>query len=1041
MNFYTINETNPFISPNYYNLLPYKINNDNLSFIFAFKNLTTYINFYYYIFNKISKKISKVKEYYFNLININDNIINCQINSYFSYIKCFYYDHYDVNEHFLYSKTFLLEDINIIENETNSYNLNESIIAVKSVLSSNNKFFICMPSGENKRLKCYINDCSLNNKYEKIECLFVENFNENFKIFYFNETGEFMATARKSMEIGIFNSSNNAIKICNEQKFNRQELSDDFSIIYNNSINEYILLNYSYFGNSGQCQEIEILNTETTLSNIISTEIFDLNVQTHENSLTDTNLIHSEIYTNLINTETYTNLIDNESYTNLINTETYTNLINNESFINYSNLFDRTIPSTNNNIIQSSIIIQSTDNYIKDSTKILDKLNSIKLSENIIETPYYINTITTNKSKEEIFCDIKNILEDKEIGKNYRINGEDFTIIIKPTNSTTLPNLTYVEFKECEQILRNKYNISNSSIITFFQIEIENDDKNSLYNQIKYRTYDDQKRELDLSLCEEINTKIHYAIRNKSKLDISSISDFKKLGVDILNIKDSFFSDLCYSYSDSNKDMILEDRIKYIYQNYSLCEEGCTYHNIDVESMNIICHCKIQNNDNNSTLFNMSPLFYEQPNDISFFDSNIGVFKCYKSVFSMNNKSNNIGFILFSIFILTYIIFIICFYRNNIKPITKYIFDEMTKNGYLQQNNNLNLNQNNTIKKFEKKKIVSNPIKIKKKRKITKSKKMLFIIQIKLTSSNEKESDIKNIKEKSWSKKYLNNKYNLNNLKKLSKEPEDDDNIDNFGIIKINLNDEIKNYSPKESAQTLHNYTFEEAIKYEKRNIFRVAYIYLLSKQIIFRTFLQRSPLELFHLKFTLFIFMFACDLALNALFYFNDNISRKYRYTKSLFIFAFSNNITVILLSTIIGFILLTLFTNLSNSTRAIRDVFKKEEKIIRKNKNYKVTQKRKDEIKKEIENILDKHKCKIIILFFFEIILMIFYWYYVVVFCHVFSGTQTSWLIDSALSMLSRFVMDFLFCFLFAKIYRIGITSNYECIYKFALFFYGFC
>ena len=61
---------------------------------------------------------------------------------------------------------------------------------------------------------------------------------------------------------------------------------------------------------------------------------------------------------------------------------------------------------------------------------------------------------------------------------------------------------------------------------------------------------------------------------------------------------------------------------------------------------------------------------------------------------------------------------------------------------------------------------------------------------------------------------------------------------------------------------------------------------------------------------------------------YFNDNISRKYRYTKSIFLFAVSNNITVILLSTLVGFILLTLFTNLSNSTREIRDVFKNEEK-----------------------------------------------------------------------------------------------------------------
>ena len=130
---------------------------------------------------------------------------------------------------------------------------------------------------------------------------------------------------------------------------------------------------------------------------------------------------------------------------------------------------------------------------------------------------------------------MNSILKNKEIGVNYEIKGEDFTIIIKPTNSTPLPNTTHIEFDECEQIIRKKYNISDSSVITFLQIEIDNNDQNSLYNQIKYFTYDDQMRELDLSVCGELDTKIHYAIKNNSKLDISSISDFKQLGIDILN--------------------------------------------------------------------------------------------------------------------------------------------------------------------------------------------------------------------------------------------------------------------------------------------------------------------------------------------------------------------------------------------------------------------------------------------------------------------------------------------------------------------------
>ena len=276
---------------------------------------------------------------------------------------------------------------------------------------------------------------------------------------------------------------------------------------------------------------------------------------------------------------------------------------------------------------------------------------------------------------------------------------------------------------------------------------------------------------------------------------------------------------------------------------------------------------------------------------------------------------------------------------------------------------------------------------------------------------------------------FTNNKYN-NKIKNLD-----------LNLISINLNNlSQRDITPKESNITLYNYSMKEAFKYDRRNILVIFYIYLLSKEAFFHAFFYKSPLVLFPLRFCLILFIISSDLALNAFFYFNDNISRKYRNTKNIFIFTLSNNMTVILLSTLITFIFLTLFTNLSNTTKDLRDIFKNEENKIRKNKNYQVTQAQKDKIKKNVENVLSKYKCKIFFLFFIEIILMLFFWYYTVVFCHVFSGTQISWLINSALSMISRIIIDVLLCLLFAKLYRIGLRSNYACIYKIALFFYGF-
>ena len=659
-------------------------------------------------------------------------------------------------------------------------------------------------------------------------------------------------------------------------------------------------------------------------------------------------------------------------------------------------------------------------------------------------------------------------MADKEIGKNYEIKGNDFTLIIKPTNTPPLPNTTHVEFNECEQMLRKEYNISNASIITFFQMEIYNEDNKALYNQIKYTTYDEQLRELDLSLCKDVNTQIHYAIKDNSNLDLLSVSNYKKMGVDILDINDDFFTNLCHAFSDSNNDMVLEDRIKYIFQNYSLCEEGCTYNNLDITMRSISCDCKIQGNI--STLTN--PLVFDSGKESSILDSNIGVSKCYNLVFSLNNKSKNVGFIVFCLLIIAYIIIIIIQIKRGIKPVTDFLHLEMINHGYLDKdapnffedknfkelkyesskfdfkNFKVSLNNEHTpdIKYHKKEKSYQKKYKKKKNKKKKKmknshSKSINIKDMITLNDNNENNEDIKNKN----SNKELNIIENTSKkkIKTKTKNKEDNDDVNednNFGIIKIKLNSDIKKYHPKDSNQSLHNYTFDEATRYDRRNIIRVFYIYLLSKQIIFRTFLQKSPLELFPLRLTLFIFMLSCDLALNALFYFNDNISKKYHYASNLFLFTFSNNITIIIYSTLISYFILTLLSKLSNSSNAIRNVFRKEEEKMKKNKNYTTKEETKREIFYEVENILKKFKIKIIILLIIETILILFFWYFVTAFCHVYSSTQSSWLFDTFLSILSRLMLELIFGFLFAKLYNISVASGMETLYKILICIYDF-
>ena len=47
-------------------------------------------------------------------------------------------------------------------------------------------------------------------------------------------------------------------------------------------------------------------------------------------------------------------------------------------------------------------------------------------------------------------------------------------------------------------------------------------------------------KELNLSLCGDLDTQIHYSLKEDITLDISPISDFKENGIDIFNIRDNF---------------------------------------------------------------------------------------------------------------------------------------------------------------------------------------------------------------------------------------------------------------------------------------------------------------------------------------------------------------------------------------------------------------------------------------------------------------------------------------------------------------------
>ena len=451
---------------------------------------------------------------------------------------------------------------------------------------------------------------------------------------------------------------------------------------------------------------------------------------------------------------------------------------------------------------------------------------------------------------------------------------------------------TKINFSECESKIRQYYNISSSKIITFFQLEITNNNSQSLINKVEYQAYNNEKLMIDLSICNDIQ--IFYSIKNDTQIDFDSINSFKNLGIDVFNIDDSFFNNICQSYSEKNNDVVLEDRIKFIYKNYSLCEEGCIYNEIDLINKTISCNCRVKNN----ITLNETFLSLHQYNEINI-DSNFGIIKCYNLVFSLKGKLHNIGFWIFLFLIVLYIPLLIIYLNKGLEPIKEYIYNEMKNNGYIDNNIGLNkrksIETNSPMKKHNKKeKRQGENIKIKG---VKSRKKEAKLNLLNLINSNNKENlnEKKNIaldtkshkKTKRKKRKKIKgdklidseNLFCNSHLKNISQiqtlnetkaeKAEKEKSILNFefNLININLNDTKKEYSPSSSNFILNNYSFEEAIQYDFRSICLVFFIFLLSKQVLFHAFLFRSPLELFPLRLSLLIFIVSSDLALNAIF------------------------------------------------------------------------------------------------------------------------------------------------------------------------------
>ena len=672
-------------------LIPYKIENGTyLEFIVAaVKNNYLYLQFYNSTILKFEKQINFKKELGGNL-DFCDNIISCQLmyfkNSENFSLICFT-ELSDEKSYKLSANIFDIEN-NFTKIDYKFYlDTNNGIGAIKSITSDDKK-------------RCYI--CYVYNDY-KTECVIYNSednsWGKNFEIY----------------------------DLC----FNKNYFIDFF---YLEDIKEYIFycfygrlnLNIFSFDNNFNLKKINGNNGD------YSNKKFNL----EDDIIEDDIIIYTSSFVYLPNDNKYFLLYTyNNSSTGVTKLNEIELCIDNVSLYKCQQILNESI--NNDSIENSSIKNNIIDNYNENITKLMKDINFTYFG-NIFEAEI-------NITKKEMANNLDNIIKLIEIGNSYKIAGTNYDIIISPLNSYKSMNSTYVDFEECSNILREKYNLSSKEIITILQIEIKSVNEKVLNNQIEYTLFDEERNKLDLSFCQSIPITIDYKIKNSSLINKTMISFYSDLDIDIFNIKDSFFNDICYSFSDHKTDLVLNDRVNDIYQNYSLCENNCAYKKIDVELSTVKCQCKVKEKID----VEVKPPVFSQIIKNSFIDSNFGVIKCFNKVFSFSDKINNLGFWISIIIFSLHIPLFITFFIYRIKSIKDFIFKEMEKNNYINKinyppkikvenydNNDLkNIYKNENKESLKLDKIILNEVNSNRISKIKRNKKYKKIYSLKNSSN------------------------------------------------------------------------------------------------------------------------------------------------------------------------------------------------------------------------------------------------------------------------------------------------------------------
>ena len=546
-------------------------------------------------------------------------------------------------------------------------------------------------------------------------------------------------------------------------------------------------------------------------------------------------------------------------------------------------------------------------------------------------------------------------------------------------------NVPEVDFVDCYTKIKNKLEPPTTDNIIIALIEKSNGQKKSTTSYLFYHPETGTKIDVD-SICKDEEVIVKTSVLselNNSDVDLNSALFLAKQNINIFNISDEFYTDICFHFESPNgKDVPLADRIKTYFPNITLCDSHCTCKGVNLTTMESICECKF-NDLINSQLIEENALISNALEEIVDLlgSSNLLVLKCYKDVFKKEYiiKGDG-GFIILAITILE-IIFSLVFIFRDMAIIRRYLYN-LTEY-FLIFDKAYELNNTNIIRGYNK---ISNH----RKRKVkseniikdineNKNKRKINLRQGNIYGDSSKYSD--NLKSES---KAINTKTSTLKSQPKFKDDTKKNSHDVKTLLKvkslcgnINMEDYLK--------PDLDDLEFDDAIKYDQRCLDDFLSERLKEKQIIMNTFYYKENLRPMSIKIVLFLINIDLYFIINGLFFSEEYLSQLFNSNEEDSFFSyFPRSISRYFYAVIVGYIIGIIIDCIFIEERKVKRIY------LREKDDY-------IQLKYEISVIIQSIKIRYNVFIFLCLFISVISWYYVSCFNNVYPRVKIEWIKSS--------------------------------------------